>query len=296
MKLNLNIVALFLCLFVLSISSCSDSFEPSDILIDETNEELSVDDDDTSSDDDSNDDEDNSSDDDSDEDRDDSSDDDSNDGEEENDDESTEDDSGDDEEENGDGSSDDDDSTGDESDDENTDDQTDDETDEGDETDDGDNTDDDDTNDDAQPLIIGSWELVSATIADGRASTMVQNAGVVEFSFISSSKDENAQITFSGNPNTVNGSGQYTNVISYTLFGQAFTDESFLESPITNGTWQLENNNLTINGDEDVPSDYTIVELTANRMVLEVVFDRTIPVGELNVDATGTLVIVLNKM
>ncbi|MBS9463750.1 hypothetical protein KIM67_15125 [Flagellimonas sp. 389] len=259
MKLNLSALVIFCCLLILSTNSCGDNFEPSDILVEEINEENSVDeenDGDTTNDDES-------------------------DGEKNEEDENTDD--------TGDSTND---ETGDENtEDENTGDQT------GDETT-GDETGDENTGDEnTASAIVGNWELVSATINNGQGSTNVENFGVVSFPFSASSKDEDAQITFSENPNEVNGTGEYTIIISYTLFNQEFTDESNLESPITNGTWQQSNNDLIITGgDENVPGDFIINELTTSRMVLEVAFDRTIPVGELEVDATGTLVITLNKM
>ncbi|MEM7485431.1 MAG: hypothetical protein AAF348_09500 [Bacteroidota bacterium] len=275
MKPNFSVLRIFLFLLILSTGSCSDSFEASDVLVNEINEENSVDEEsgeDTATDgDDEKSDEDETTDETGD---------------------STNDETGD--ENTGD------ENTGDQTGDETTGDETGDET-TGDETGDentGDETGDENTGDEnTASAIVGNWELVSATINNGQGSTNVENFGVVSFPFSASSKDENAQITFSENPNEVNGTGQYTIIITYTLFSQEFTDESNLESPITNGTWEQSNDDLTITGgDENIPGDFNIKELTANKMVLEVAFDRTIPVGELEVDATGTLVITLNKM
>ncbi|UII76374.1 hypothetical protein LV716_00870 [Flagellimonas sp. HMM57] len=266
MKLYFTGPGIFLFFLILLTAACNDNFETSDVLINEINEENSID--------------------------------------EENGEETATDGDGEKNEEGGntdetgDSTND---ETGDETTgDENTEDQTEDEN-TGDETGDettGDETGDENTGDEnTASAIVGNWELVSATINDGQGSTNVENFGVVSFPFSASSKDENAQITFSENPNVVNGTGQYTIIVTYTIAGSEITDESSLESPITNGTWQQSNNDLTITGgDENIPGDFTINELTDNRMVLEVPFDRTIPVGELEVDATGTLVITLNKM
>ncbi|MEO0900733.1 MAG: lipocalin family protein [Bacteroidota bacterium] len=166
----------------------------------------------------------------------------------------------------------------------------------GDDMNNDDTSDDDSTNDDSSDssaTLVGSWRLVSATINDGEASTTFQGSPVT-FSFTSTSQDEDVDITFQENPNVVQGVGQYTNVIQFTIFNIDFVEEATFDSPLTDGNWEMPNGNeLIISDSSQANGTFTINELTANTLILQTDFEQTVPTDDLELDTTGVLVIEL---
>ncbi|MEM9362264.1 MAG: lipocalin family protein [Bacteroidota bacterium] len=166
----------------------------------------------------------------------------------------------------------------------------------GDDMNNDDTSDDDSTNDDSSDssaALVGSWRLVSATINDGEASTTF-NGSPVTFSFTSTSQDEDVDITFQENPDVVQGMGQYTNVIRFTIVNIDFVEEATFDSPLTDGSWEMPNDNeLIITGSSQANGTFTINELTANTMILQTDFEQTVPTDDLELDTTGVLVIEL---
>nr|WP_299341950.1 lipocalin family protein [Allomuricauda sp.] len=152
----------------------------------------------------------------------------------------------------------------------------------------GNNGDDDNPNDTSS--ILGEWNLVSAEIENGQAST-VFNGTDIDFPFSATSKDEDAQVLFSETPDEVNGSGQFTSVISFTLFSQTFTEETIIESPITNGSYETNGSSLTIVDNEGISSEFSINEFSNNTLIVETSFTRSIVLDGLDVDTNGVLIL-----
>ncbi|MEM9076654.1 MAG: lipocalin family protein [Bacteroidota bacterium] len=165
----------------------------------------------------------------------------------------------------------------------------------GDDTSNDDTSGDDSSNDGStDATIVGNWRLVSATINDGQAST-VFNGLPVSFPFTSTSQDENVDIIFQENPNVISGMGQYTNIIQFTIIGNDFSEETTFDSPLTDGNWEMGNNELTISGSSQANGTFEITELTSNTLILQTDFEQTVPVDDLELDATGVLVIELAR-
>lgn len=161
---------------------------------------------------------------------------------------------------------------------------------------DGDNMDDDSAADNGTQttLLTGNWRLVSAMVENGEASTTFNNA-VVTFPFSSSSKEENVDITFQENPNIIQGMGQYTNVLEFTIINQSFTEETTFNSPLTNGNWEIMDNQLIISGSDQTDGAFTVVQLTSNTATLQTEFEETVPTEDFELDVTGVLVIELAR-
>lgn len=166
----------------------------------------------------------------------------------------------------------------------------------GDDTGNNDDTSGDDTggDDSMQATLVGNWRLVSATINNGQAST-VFNGIPVSFPFTSTSQDEDVDITFQENPNIIQGMGQYTNVIEFTVLGNAFSEETTFDSPLTDGNWEMNNDELTISGSSQANGAFTITELTATSLILQTEFEETVPTADLELETTGVLVIELAR-
>ena len=165
--------------------------------------------------------------------------------------------------------------------------------------DDGNTNDDGDTNTDPDNggetnAIVATWNLDSAIIENGTATT-TYNDQEVTIAYASTSSNENVQLVFSENPNEISSTGDYTTTISFTILGNDFTDEVTTESPFTSGNWEVQNNTLIISSNASANGSYNIVELTANSLVLTTEVDRTIQVNGLDLDTQGVLTIRFSK-
>ena len=157
------------------------------------------------------------------------------------------------------------------------------------------NNDGDTNNDDSSnATLLGNWRLVSARIDDGRASTLF-NGAVITFPFSSTSQDENVDIAFRENPNIIEGAGDYTNVISFTILSQTITEETPFESPLTDGSWEMVNDELVISDSSEANGTFLIRELSADSLILETDFEQTVPTDDFELDVTGVLVIELSR-
>ena len=154
---------------------------------------------------------------------------------------------------------------------------------------------DDTSNDGSTDIVItGEWRLVSAVVDDGQASTDF-NGSTINFPFTSTSKDEDVNISFQENPNIIQGMGQYTNVIEFSFLNLNFTEEATFDSPLTDGNWEMNNDELIISDSSEANGSFTITELTATTLILQIDFEETVPTDDLELDATGVLVIELAR-
>ncbi len=155
--------------------------------------------------------------------------------------------------------------------------------------DDGTDTGNDGSDTDPMP-IGGTWRLENASIADGTAFTTFQDQDLT-VSFTLTSTDEDTELVFSENPNEVTGSGNYTSVLTFTVLGNTVTEEFSSESPFSTGSWELVGNELQITSGTDADGTYEVMELGDNVLVLKTTINRPITTGEIELDATGELVL-----
>lgn len=145
----------------------------------------------------------------------------------------------------------------------------------------------------ASPLV-GTWVLVSATINDGTATTVVANQ-TYSLSYTASSTNENSQATFSENPNEIVSNGDYTTIINFNFLGTDYSETLTSASPLTTGDWNVENDELQLSANEIVDGNYEIVTLTDSSLILKTPINRVIRTGGVDLDTKGTLVITLSK-
>ncbi|MCL5245980.1 MSCRAMM family adhesin SdrC [Cellulophaga sp. 20_2_10] len=142
--------------------------------------------------------------------------------------------------------------------------------------------------------ILGTWTLVSATIDNGTASTVVNNK-TYPLEYTASSENENSEATFTDNPDKIVSSGEYNTVIQFNFLGTDYTETITSESPLSSGDWSINNNTLQLNSNEIVDGNYTIISLTETSLVLQTEVNRVIQTGGVDLDTKGTLVITMVK-
>lgn len=142
--------------------------------------------------------------------------------------------------------------------------------------------------------LLGTWVLVSATINNGTATTVVNNQ-TYPLEYTANSTNENSTATFTENPNTIISTGEYTTVINFSFLGTDYTETITSESPLSSGDWSLDNDTLKLDANDTVNGTYRVISLTDETLVLQTEVNRIVTTGGVDLDTKGTLVITLNK-
>lgn len=114
--------------------------------------------------------------------------------------------------------------------------------------------------------IVGTWEVTeidysgtSATIVSGIETTATFTGTGINMDLV---------IIFSENPNNYTTAGDYDIQLMTTTGGQTFTSFVANENFISNGTWELNGDLLTVNQPDGSTVIATILSLTENEMVI----------------------------
>lgn len=143
--------------------------------------------------------------------------------------------------------------------------------------------------------IIGNWILVNAYIENGTATTVVQGV-TLNIEYTSTSSNENVTVTFTENPNEVTSTGTYTANIEFTVLGTQYTDEITSETPLTGGSWTIDDSFLSISTDNpETDGEYEIIEYTNSSLVLKSTINRNVYAGGADLDTTGDLILTFSK-
>ncbi len=140
------------------------------------------------------------------------------------------------------------------------------------------------------PLEVGTWNLTNAIVENGVATTTVSNTELT-IPYEASSTNEDVQITLSENPNTIISTGTYTTILEFNVLGTDYNEEISSDSPLASGSWEINDNNLTITSNEDTSGSYEIIELTETTLKLKTEIDRVIRAGGADLDTKGSLII-----
>lgn len=120
--------------------------------------------------------------------------------------------------------------------------------------------------DDPQPTsqgMVGTW-AVTGVDYKGTSTTTTQGVSL-KADYTGTGKDMHLTTTFTENPNTVTSEGGYIIVLTTTMLGQTSTDEYPFEDVVTDGSWTLSGQTLTITGVAG-PQKATILEQTSTSL------------------------------
>ena len=115
--------------------------------------------------------------------------------------------------------------------------------------------------------LVGTW-AITALDYQGTTTTTMESLSI-EANFTGTGKDMDLTTTFNSDPNTVTNEGSYTIVLTTTIMGQSSTQEIIMDGVVTEGTWAVNGNTMTVTT-SDGPQDATIVEQTATTLKLKV--------------------------
>jgi hypothetical protein len=120
--------------------------------------------------------------------------------------------------------------------------------------------------------MVGAWAI---TALDYKGTTTTSAEGLsMKAEFTGTGKDMNLITTFGANPNIVTSQGSYTIVLTTNMMGQTETQEYPFEEVVTDGTWSLNGNTLTITNDFDSQTA-TIVEQNSTTLKVRIDVDET---------------------
>lgn len=125
--------------------------------------------------------------------------------------------------------------------------------------------------------MVGAWNLTALTYKGKTTTTVEGNTATADFT--GTGKDMDFITTFSKDPNEVVGLGSYTIVLKTTMAGQTTTEEYPFDEILSDGTWSLSGNTLTVTEDNE-SQEVTVLEQTSTTMKLRVIIDETQSVQE----------------
>ncbi|NER12240.1 hypothetical protein GWK08_02185 [Leptobacterium flavescens] len=144
--------------------------------------------------------------------------------------------------------------------------------------------------------LPGTWNLSGVTTQNGSA-VVTQEGVTVTVDFSLSTSNEDLQVVFSENPNTVSSSGSFVQILTITAFGQTETEEEQVDGLFLDGTWQLNGSTLTIDSDDSTLEEFgtspsfTVTQLTENSLEIRLNLDQEIMFNGETAQTTGTVII-----
>ena len=122
---------------------------------------------------------------------------------------------------------------------------------------------------DVKPTIegmVGQW-AITALDYKGTTTTTAQGTSI-KAGFTGTGKNMDLITTFGASPNTVTSEGSYTIVLKTTYMGQSMTEEYETDETVTDGTWDLNGNTLTVTNDFGTETA-TVLEQTSTTLKLK---------------------------
>lgn len=139
------------------------------------------------------------------------------------------------------------------------------------------------TSDDMTPIdtraqandLVGIWKLTEESQEGTGRITL--NGVPLTGNITSTAKDLDATLTISENPNILNASGSYTEVITGSFATLSRTEEIpvVLNNELNQGAWSLDEGVITLSGGDETQK-VNIVELTSTTLKIEVPIDRDV--------------------
>jgi len=139
------------------------------------------------------------------------------------------------------------------------------------------------TSDDGSPVdtgassndLVGVWNLTEES-QDGIGKVTIEGI-TLNGTITSTSKNLDATLTITENPNTITAAGSYTEVITASFATISRTEEVLvnLDNELNEGAWSLNNGVLTLLGGSET-LDVDIIELTATTLKIEIPIQRDV--------------------
>jgi hypothetical protein len=146
--------------------------------------------------------------------------------------------------------------------------------------------------------LIGTWNATAQTL-ELATSAIIQGVTITSNSS-GYGKDFDFIYTFSENPNIVTTSGSFTSVTNTTsnIPGQSDIDQEIELNSIDgfdSGTWNLDNNTITISDSSGQTSVAEVVEFTGSKLKLKITIDESQNISGISADISGEMFLTLEK-
>ncbi len=142
--------------------------------------------------------------------------------------------------------------------------------------------------------LIGTWHLASISCADGKSTTEL-GGEVFTSTYVTSSKDHDATVVFSENPNSYKSMGSYTAVSTVSSILGAQTQETPFTDFSATGTWRVEGNNFIVSSTGNPDQTAEITKLDAKNFEYKVRVNETTEVDGFKITSTGTYITKLTR-
>ncbi len=158
------------------------------------------------------------------------------------------------------------------------------------------------TSDDGSPIdtnasandLVGVWTLTEES-QDGVAKVTIEGV-TLNGTITSTSKNLDATLTITENPNTITAAGSYTEVITASFATLNRTEEVLvdLDNELNQGAWSLSNGVLTLLGGSET-LDVNIIELTSTTLRIEIPIERDVVLEGTDVAIDTTIKMTFTK-
>ena len=147
---------------------------------------------------------------------------------------------------------------------------------------------------DEEGNLVGTWDLTGTELIDSTAefSTM----GLTGTSDVTGNgKDFDFQVVI-GDDGNFSSSGEFTQVVNYTLLTQEESEEITISSDdiLSSGTWVRDGNQVTLNNDAG-SDDLEIIEISDTILILQAPLDEERTVADVTVRVQGELELTFTK-
>ena len=142
--------------------------------------------------------------------------------------------------------------------------------------------------------LKGTWNLVSLSCTDGTSTIDILGQQSTS-TFVISSKDHQATVTYNLNPNTFVGQGSYTSIVTTNIAGVKDTQEVPFEDFTSTGTWKLEGNTIIVSSPGAADQKAEITKFDANNLEYKLLVNETIEELGFQITSKGTYITKLTR-
>ncbi len=158
------------------------------------------------------------------------------------------------------------------------------------------------TSDDESPIdtgaaandLVGVWQLTEES-QDGVGKVTLEGV-TINGTITSTSKNLDATLTITENPNTITAAGSYTEVItaSFATLSRTEEVEVNLDNELNQGAWSLNNGVLTLLGGAET-LEVNIIQLTSTMLRIEIPIERDVIIEGTDVSIDTTIKMTFTK-
>lgn len=122
-----------------------------------------------------------------------------------------------------------------------------------------------------QLYLVGTWRLTDLSVKKGIISSTILDENFL-INYTSEGKDFDYTLKISDDPNSIEGNGSYTSIITTTALGKTDTFEEKVTDFIISGSWKITKHQLIITSQDQITVG-DILEFTDDHIIIKQKFE-----------------------